>query len=128
MLRILRPVCKALGDDDNYRNYMSENIEISGHPHGVGLKVRTPGRYALDVAVDILGFLDEQPGVSVKNTGWKNGFGIEIGVWIPICSGNLIAELQTDGDELEIRRASGPFGEFEDLFEMVIEFLNDKAA
>ena len=107
---------------------MSENIEISGHPHGTGLQVRTPGQYAMDVAIDILEFLDEKAGVSVKNTGWKNGFGLEVCAWISIRSGNLVAELQTDGDELQIRRASGPLNEFEALFEMVTEFLNDKTA
>ena len=107
---------------------MSEHIEISEHTHGAGLQVRTPGQYAMDVAIDILKFLDDQAGISVKNTGWKNGFGLEVCAWIPIRSGNLVAELQTDGDELIIRRASGPLNEFEDIIEMVRELLNDRTA
>ena len=102
---------------------MDEGMEISGHPHGTGLHVRTPGRFAMEVAIDILDFLDKQPGVSVKNTGWKQGFGLEVAAWIPIRTRNLVAELQTDGDELHIRRASGSLSEFEVLFEMVREFL-----
>jgi hypothetical protein len=105
---------------------MSENIEISGNPQGVGLQVRTPGRCAMGLAIEILKFLDEQSGVFVKNTGWKNGFELEVCAWTPINFGNLVAELQTDGDELQIRRASGPHSEFVVLFEMVSEFISDK--
>ena len=80
------------------------------------------------LAINVLEFLDEQADISVKNTGWKNGFGLEVCAWIPIHSGKLVAELETDGDEFQIRKASGPQSEFEALFEMVNKFLNDKAA
>ncbi len=82
----------------------------------------------MDLAIEVLKFLDEQAGVSVKNTGWKNGFGLEVCAWIPICFGNLIVELEVDGDEFQIRKASGSNSEFEALFKMVCEFLNDKIA
>ncbi len=107
---------------------MTANIEISGHPDGAGLQVRTPGGYAMDLAIDVLAFLDEHDDISVKNTGWKNGFGLEVCAWIPIRYSNLVAELETDGDEFQIRRASGPHSKFETLFEMIREFLNDKTA
>jgi hypothetical protein len=102
---------------------MDEGIEISRHPGGAALEVRTPGRFAMGIAIEILDFLDRQPGVSVKNTGWKQGFGLEVATWIPIRTRNLVAELQTDGDELHIRRASGSLGEFEVLLDLVLELL-----
>jgi hypothetical protein len=84
----------------------------------------------MGVAVDILTYLDKQPGLQVKNTGWKDGFGLEVAVWIPIQSdstwsaAHIVAELQTDGDELCIRRGDGSRSEFQALFDLVVEFLN----
>ncbi|MEM7401166.1 MAG: hypothetical protein AAF304_04370 [Pseudomonadota bacterium] len=106
---------------------MNESIEISGHPIGTDLYVRTPGRYAMDTAIDVLKFLDEQAGISVKDTGWKNGFGLKVCEWIPIHSDNLIAKLQTDGDEFEICKVSGTRSEYESLIEIVKKFLSEKA-
>ena len=90
--------------------------------------MRTPGQFAMDVAIDILDFLDRQPDCRVKNTGWKDGFGLEVAAWIPIRTDNILAELQTDGDELIIRRVSGPRDEFEGLFNSVVEFLSKRAS
>ena len=87
----------------------------------------------MGVAVDILTYLDKQPGVQVKNTGWKDGFAIEVAVWIPIRSDSswsvpqVVAELQTDGDELCIRKGTGPRSEFQKLFNLVVEFLDGYA-
>ena len=99
---------------------------VSGHSHGVGLHVQTPGRYAMGVAIDVLEYLDKCPGVSVKNTGWKQGFGIEVAAWIPICTQNIVAELQTDGDEFYIRRSSGSLQEFTAVLEAICRFLEDQ--
>ena len=107
---------------------MRNEIEITGHAHGVGLQVRTPGQFAMGVAVDILAYLDEQSGYQVKNTGWKEGFGLEVAAWIPIQADNLVAELQTDGDELCIRQVSGPRSEFEALLDSVVEYLDTYTA
>lgn len=105
---------------------MSETIKISGYPDGVGLHVSTPTRYAMDLAIDVLEYLDQQTEITVNNTGWKNGFGLEVSTWIPIRTGKLIAELETDGEEFQIRRASGPREEFESLCKIVREYLDEK--
>ena len=60
-----------------------DQIEVKGHPHGGNLQVNTPGQYAMGLAIEVLSYLDEQPSISVKNTGWKNGFGLEVCAWIP---------------------------------------------
>ncbi len=86
--------------------------------------MHTPGQFAMGVAIEVLEFLHAQPGYRVKNTGWQNGFGLEVAAWIPIESDNLVAELMTDGSEFEIRRVTGPRNEFEALFDAVVRFLN----
>ena len=103
-----------------------EIIEIKGDPHGGNLQVRTPGQYAMKLAVQVLEFLDEQPEITVKKTGWQRGFGLEVCAWIPITMGTLIAELETDGIEFQIRKASGSLRDFEVFFELVKEFLSKK--
>ena len=103
---------------------MADGIELSGHPHGSGLEVRTPGRFAMNLAIDVLEFLDGLPDVSVKNTGWKDGYGLEVAAWTPIHTKSLIAEIMTDGDQFNIRRRSGPLSEFEDLFDLVQKYLD----
>ncbi len=98
-------------------------LEVSGHPDGVGLHVRTPGRFAMDVAVHVLEYLDAQPGINVKKTGWQSGFGLEVAAWIPIEGENMVAELMTDGSDFEIRRVGGLRSEFEALLQSVRRFL-----
>lgn len=101
-------------------------MEIVSEPIGIGLLIRTPGRYAMGVGVDVLNFLDGQPDISVKNTGWKNGFGLDVAVSLPIIRmGSLLAEVSTDGEEFHLLRASGPYEEFADLLHRVGKFLED---
>ncbi len=102
---------------------MDDTIEISEQKGGSELHVHTPGRYAMGIAVEVLKLLDNQPEISVKNTGWKQGFGLEVAAWIPITAQNVDAELQTDGSEFIIRRVSGSQDEFEILIDMICEFL-----
>ena len=104
-------------------NASVSGLEVSGHPDGVGLHVRTPGRFAMDVAIHVLEYLDAQPGINVKKTGWQSGFGLEVAAWIPIEGENMVAELMTDGSEFEIRRVAGLRSEFETLFNSVKQYL-----
>lgn len=86
--------------------------------------MRTLGQFAMGVAIEVLDYLNAQPGYRVKNTGWQSGFGLEVAAWIPIESDNLVAELMTDGSEFEIRCVTGPKSEFEGLFDAVVRFLD----
>jgi hypothetical protein len=90
-------------------------FEVSGDQYGRELRLRTQGVYAMDTAVGILGFLDSTLGALVSNTGWKNGFGLQIAKAVPIQWDEVVAELETDGDEIIIRRVSGSAGGFEQL-------------
>jgi hypothetical protein len=106
---------------------MKESVEISNN--GDVLCVCTPGQYAMDLAIEILSFLDDEPGIEVKNTGWKNGFGLEVAIWHRIISSqDFTAEITTDGEGLRIRVASGSELEFGALSNSVIEFLEETRA
>lgn len=100
---------------------MGKYVEI--HDLGNSLEVRTPGRFAMGVAIEVLGFLDGQADFSVKDTGWKNGFGLEVAAWIPIQCESLVAELMTDGESLNIRRHSGSQHEFKHMSKLVRAYL-----
>lgn len=82
----------------------------------------------MGVAVEILAFFDSRPGVSVKNTGWKRGFGLHVAAWVPISTTNMVAELQTDGSLIDIRLVSGPVDEFDSLLDDLIGLLNERKA
>ncbi len=104
---------------------MQDSVEISNN--GDVLCIRTPGQYAMGLATEILSFLDDQPGIEVKNTGWKNGFGLEVAIWLPIIgSQNFAAETTTDGEELRIRLASGSEIEFGAMTNTILEFLESR--
>jgi len=68
--------------------------------------VRTPGRYAMTLEVDLLIFVDLKSEYSAKNTGWKDNYGIKVCERIPIEANNLLVEIETDGEELEIHFVS----------------------
>ena len=102
---------------------MAVNIDITGHPQLEWLNVSTPGQYAMGLAVEVLEHLDNQTNVTVKNTGWKNGFGLEVCARIPITTNNCNAELMTDEDSFEIRKVSGTFKDFEVLYNIITKYL-----
>lgn len=99
-------------------------IEVSGCAYGAGMRIRTPGQYSMGVAIRILERFDSYPGVYAKNTGWKEGFGLEVAAWIPIQGPNVEAELMTDGDETLIRRVSGSYEDFDRLLDLARDLID----
>lgn len=91
---------------------MTEEAELEFERGGSGITIRTPGQYCMGVAIALLEFLDGLEGVEPKNTGWREGFGLEVSAWIPIRTDGVVAELMTDGDETIIRHVSGPLEEY----------------
>ena len=49
----------------------SKVFDVSDYQLGRELRLCTPGTYAMDRAIAILKFLEEEIGADVKNTGWK---------------------------------------------------------
>jgi hypothetical protein len=83
------------------------------------LKLETPGTYAMDLAVEVLEFIERNTGAYVKNTGWRQGFGLEAAVGIPIRLDNLEAELSTDGSDITLSRISGSRRAFSELCDAI---------
>ena len=82
--------------------------------------------YAMGLAVNILKHLDEKTEFSVMNTGWKDGFGLKVCERTPIKTENLLAELETDGEELEIHYISGAYESFKNIENIIQFYLNEK--
>ena len=83
------------------------------------LILETPGIYAMDLAVQVLEFIERDTDAYVKNTGWKQGFGLEVAVGVPIRLENLKAELSTDGSEIILSRVSGSRHAFKELCDAI---------
>lgn len=91
------------------------NIVVSDDQFDDELRLITPGRYSMESAIAILEFLEAEMGADIKDTGWKNGFGLEVAVGLPIRFESLSAALLTDGSDIVIQRISGTKGEFDRL-------------
>ena len=83
------------------------------------LILETPGIYAMDLAVEVLEFIERDTDAYVKNTGWEQGFGLEVAVGVPIRFDNLEAELSTDGSEIILSRVSGSRHSFKELCDAI---------
>ena len=83
------------------------------------LILETPGIYAMGKAVEVLKFLERDVGAYVKNTGWKQGIGLEVAVGVPVRLDNLEAELSTDGSEIILSRVSGSRNDFDKLCDTI---------
>jgi hypothetical protein len=103
---------------------MEQPIETKISPNHI--YIRTPRRYAMGLAIDLLNYFYEANGFSVKNTGWRDGFGLVVCERYPISSENLLVELETDGEELEIHLVSGGLEYFSEFTELVLNFTNGK--
>ena len=93
---------------------------------GREIYLTTTDAYAINVGIDVLKFLDSQDTFSLKDTGWKSGFGLKVAEWHPIIdSRNLAAEVETDGNEFRIRLTRGTQNDFSSLYNLILGFLND---
>jgi len=114
------PLMAALGGQSG----MGKNIETRISDNHI--YIRTPGRYAMGLAIELLSLFDQQIDYSVKNTGWKNGFGLNVCERYPVVSSNLTVELETDGEELEIHLVSGGLDSFADFVNLVQGYVNEQ--
>ena len=94
-------------------------FHIIERQRGKLLRLRTSGVYAMDVAVDLLGFLEAELDAEIENTGWKSGYGLKVSEPVLIQLEGLEAELATDGSEVVLRRVAGSADDFEDLCDLI---------
>ncbi len=69
----------------------------------------------MDMAIELLGFLEAELQGDIEDTGWKHGYGLEVSTPVLFQLESLEAELMTDGNEVVIRRMAGSKPKFEDL-------------
>ncbi len=74
----------------------------------------------MGTAIEILNFLDQQRNVEVKNTGWKDGFGLDVSIDIPIMLQNATAQLTTDGEDIMISGINGSKDSIERIIQLII--------
>ena len=84
----------------------------------------TPDCYAIEIGVEIFEFLNGRVDVRVRANGWDRDFGLPVAVWHPmIYTQNLVVEVCSDGSELLFRIASGPRSEFDELIDVIRDFV-----
>jgi len=94
---------------------------------GKEIWITTPGTYAMDTAVSILRYLESKHDAGIPNTGWKNGYGLEVAVEIPISLSSCTASLFTDGDELCIKRVAGSGQVYDEIMALAYEHVSGRA-
>ena len=90
-------------------------VKISEHQGGDLVRMQTTDRYAMEMAVSILVFLDSELNASIEDTGWRHGYALEVATPVLIQLESLEVELSTDGNEVLLSRLGGSRYEFEEL-------------
>ena len=88
--------------------------------HGTLLRLQTSGTCAMDIAMDLLGFLAAELEAEIEDTGLKGGHRLKLAEPVLIRLESLEAELSTDGDEVVVRRVAGSADEFDDLGDLIV--------
>ncbi|MEO8308670.1 MAG: hypothetical protein ABI616_11600 [Pseudomonadota bacterium] len=94
-------------------------LRIAEHQNGEFLRLQTSGAYAMEAALEALGFIETELEAEIEDTGWKRGLGLKVSEPVLIQLEGLNVELSTDGTELLLRRVAGSTHEFEELCELI---------
>ena len=95
--------------------------------HSNEIYLFTEDFYAMDLGIELLHLLDDRDGIFVKNTGWKNNYGLPVAESLPIISSRaLAAEIETDGSEFLIRMTRGTQEDFGELYDLIKNYLDEK--
>ena len=99
------------------------NFEILEHQFGRLLRLQSPDVFAMDSAIDLLGFFEKELNAAIEDTGWRQGCGLTVAAPVMIQLESLQTELETDGSEIALKRVDGSEQEFEDLCQFIRERL-----
>ena len=100
------------------------DFEVLEHHFGKLLRLQSPEVFAMDSAIDLLGFLEAELNAAVEDNGWRQGYGLTVATPVLIQLESLHTELETDGSEIVLKRVGGSKQEFEDLCEFIREKLD----
>jgi len=102
-----------------------ESSRVVEHQEGELLRLQTPGTYAMDMAIGLLGFLEAELEAEIEANGWRSKYGLKVAEPLAIKLEALDVELSTGGSEIELRRVGGSKDEFEDLCSLIVaEYLD----
>lgn len=102
------------------------DFEIVEHEFGKLLRLQSPGVYAMESAIDLLGLFESELEAVIEDTGWRDGYGLSVAIPILIQFESLQTTLETDGGEIVLNRVGGSKQEFEDLCEFVCDQICNK--
>lgn len=98
-------------------------MEVLEHQFGQMLRLQSPDVLALDSAIDLLGFFETELHAVIEDNRGRRGYGLTVAVPLLIQFESLHTELETDGNEIIVRRVGGSEQEFDDLCHFVREQL-----
>ena len=78
----------------------------------------------MDTAIKILQYLENKHDAVIPDTGWKNGYGLEVAVEIPISLSDFTACLSTDGEELWVRRVTGSKQVYDEVMDFTYQHVS----
>ena len=105
-------------------NYELNNVNQAEHQPGKFLRLQTPGTNAMELAMELLGTLESELHAQVENSGWKQGYGLEVSVPLLVQLESLEVEIGTDGEEVVLARVGGSSFEFDELCNFLKEHMD----
>lgn len=89
---------------------------------------KTPGRYSMPIAAEILRRLELEEDCEIRNSGWKSsGYGDLVENGMPVRLGTIEFEIMCSYEDIFLRRISGSQTKFHALCERVraMDFADD---
>lgn len=94
-------------------------LRVVERRYGTLLRLRAEGNRATDAALGLLGLLETELDAEVEDMSWKRA--LEAGMPVLVQLESLRVELTTDGNGIEVGRATGSEREFEELCDFICE-------
>jgi len=81
----------------------------------------------MDVAIEILWYLEKEHEAEIFDSGWKRGYGLNVCEDYEIALENSILSINTDGSEATISRLSGKKHEALDVLKHLKQWIIENA-
>lgn len=99
---------------------MADHVVVEDWAPGRKLWLKTPGRYSMDVAAEILRWLETEDDCSIPDSGWASaGFGNLVENGILVALGHIQFSVMCSYDDLFIQRVAGNNRKFTTLCETI---------
>jgi hypothetical protein len=99
---------------------VANEVMVEDWTPGRKLWLKTPGRYSMDVAVNILRWIEGFDDVSIRDASWtSSGYGKLVQGGIKVQFGNIQIAIVSDYDDIFIARIAGNNRKFTTLCEAI---------